>query len=413
MVFSTDLSAPLRICLVIIYKKLFTTDNHIKTCQPTFSLHASMQRIFSSTTSRKLHPNLTRSIFATFHPPRPTYGGKFFVTCLPGIGIGPEVIISVKTVFQALGVPVDFQTIAVDLKGDEESDLHFIESSIKGHQIALSGTLSFHTNVHFDLKVRQLLHMHTFVARIISEPTIPGKFKDVDVIIVRQNTMGEFTMMEHSPTKGVVTYLKVMERELLEKLLHYAFQYAIFEKRKTVTIIHKANIMKLTDGMLLRIGREISKQYPQVKMNDMIVDNACMQIVKKPQQFDVLVTTNLYGMLLMKILMGMTNSPGLTPGINIGNNTLIFEPASRTVGRALVGKNLANPIAMMRSAKEMIKFIGFKNQAELLNDAIQDTIFKKKIRTPDIGGTHTTQDITNSLVEYVNKNKIAGLHFLK
>lgn len=205
-------------------------------------------------------------------------------------------------------------------------------------------------------------------------------------------------------TRGVVQSIKVITHTKSEQIARYGFEYARSRRRKKVTVVHKANIMKFSDGLFLETCRQVARDYPDIEMNDMIVDNCAMQLVSNPSQFDVVLVPNLYGNIVVNLTCGLVGGAGVTSGRNYGDEFAVFETATRNTGTPLVGKNLANPVATLYAAVDMLKHLGLMSHAYVIRDAILKTINVHKVHTRDIGGSATTTDVVESIVEEVRKN---------
>merc|ERR1712144_126187 len=294
---------------------------------------------------------------------KPTkYGGKYTVTLIPGDGIGAEVAESVKTIFKADNVPVEWEQVdvsGVETGGKLSEDL-FRESiaSLKRNKLGLKGIL--HTPIErsghqsFNVALRQELDIYASIVLIKNIPGYTTRHKDVDLCIIRENTEGEYSGLEHQSVPGVVESLKIITRAKSERIAKFAFSFALANNRKKVTCIHKANIMKLADGLFRNTFNAVAKEYPTLETNDMIVDNASMQCVSRPQQFDVMVMPNLYGGILSNVGAALVGGPGVVPGCNMGRDVAIFEPGCRHVGLDIKGKDQANPTAMILSGSMML-----------------------------------------------------------
>ena len=297
------------------------------------------------------------------------------MTLIPGDGVCPELCKYVQEVVAATGAPIRWDEVSVS--GTDPSLMHVPEevlSSIRRNKVCLKGGLftpikGGHTS--FTIELRKQLDLY---ANVVPVKTIPGfsKHPDTDIVVIRENTEGEYSGLEHQVAKGVVEALKVTTKEGSERIAHFAFQWAREHGRKRVTVVHKANIMKLTDGLFLKTCTDISSQYPDIKMDGVIVDNACMQIVSKPEQYDVLLTPNLYGALLSNIAAALTGGTGYAGGASIGHEYAVFEQGSSSgnVGIDLVGKNMANPCALMNAASMMLTHIGMSRESRILEDSL-------------------------------------------
>ncbi|KAF5878224.1 putative nad(+)-isocitrate dehydrogenase subunit i protein [Botrytis fragariae] len=358
---------------------------------------------------RTAHVAPTRT-FATVQSDifKPTkYGGKYTVTLIPGDGIGAEVAESVKTIFKADNVPVEWEQ--VDVSGVETGDKHsedlFRESiaSLKRNKLGLKGIL--HTPVErsghqsFNVALRQELDIYASIVLIKNIPGYNTRHKDVDLCIIRENTEGEYSGLEHQSVPGVVESLKIITRAKSERIAKFAFSFALANNRKKVTCIHKANIMKLADGLFRKTFNDVAKDYPTLETNDMIVDNASMQCVSRPQQFDVMVMPNLYGGILSNVGAALVGGPGLVPGCNMGREVAVFEPGCRHVGLDIKGKDQANPTAMILSGSMLLRHLGLDDHANRISKAVYDVIAEGTVRTRDMGGNNSTNQFTRAILD--------------
>ncbi|KJE93036.1 isocitrate dehydrogenase subunit 1 [Capsaspora owczarzaki ATCC 30864] len=336
------------------------------------------------------------------------YGGRQTVTLLPGDGIGPELADVVKTIFANARVPVDFEQINVNTKDlkSESDTLNEALLSLKRNKVGLKGT--FHTPIgkgahrSFNMHLRKELDLFANIVKCRTVPGFATRHSNVDLVVIRENTEGEYSGLEHQSSPGVVEMLKVITRASSYRIAKFAFDYAIKNNRKKVTAVHKANIMKLGDGLFLKTCTEVSALYPNIKFEPMIVDNASMQMVSKPGQFDVLVMPNLYGNIIGNIGAGLVGGAGIVPGINIGRDFAVFEPGARHVAKDIEGQNVANPTAMIFSSTLMLRHLNMSDHADLISQAVKRVIREGKFTTRDIGGTSTTTDFTKAVLEQIH-----------
>lgn len=338
------------------------------------------------------------------------YGGRQTVTMIPGDGIGPEVCSGVHQVFAAAGVPVDFEVLDItsaDYK--TEADLNDAVVSIIRNGVAIKGNIETRLDVltpdirSANIHLRTKLDLFANVIKVMSVPGIKTRHNDVNIRIIRENTEGEYASLEHEGVPGIVESLKIITAEKSRRIAKFAFEYAKRNDRKKVTAVHKANIMKLADGLFLDCCKEVSKDFPDIEFNSMIVDNTCMQLVSNPHQFDVMVMPNLYGNIVGNICCGLVGGPGIVAGANIGTNCRVFEGATRNSGKYLAGLNSANPSSMLFASALMLKYIGMDKYAKLINQAVVDTITIDKITTPDIGGSFGTTDVIDNVCRIVER----------
>lgn len=337
--------------------------------------------------------------------PKALYGGRHAVTMLPGGGIGPELMSYVKEVFRYAGAPVDFETVDIDPNSDTNVDLEYAITSIQRNGVAIKGnieTKSEDTNViSRNVALRNELDLYVNVLNCKSFPGVPSRQKDIDIVIIRQNTEGEYAMLEHESVDGVIESMKVVTKSNSERVARYAFEFAKRYGRKKITTIHKANIMKLSDGLFLETSKKIAKEYPEIEHNEMIIDNCCMQLVSKPHQFDVMIMTNLYGTIVSNVVCGLAGGAGLLSGKNYGDHYAVFEPGTRNTGTSIAGKNIANPIAMLCASVDMLEHLGHQHHANVISQAIWKTVNEDRVHTSDLGGSSTSTEVIQSVVDNI------------
>jgi isocitrate dehydrogenase (NAD+) len=324
-----------------------------------------------------------------------------------GDGIGAEVAESVKTIFKADNVPIEWEQVDVSGvdTGNKHSEELFRESiaSLRRNKLGLKGIL--HTPVErsghqsFNVALRQELDIYASISLIKNIPGYETRHKNVDLCIIRENTEGEYSGLEHQSVQGVVESLKIITRAKSERIAKFAFSFALANNRKKVTCIHKANIMKLADGLFRSTFHKVAEDYPTLEVNDMIVDNASMQAVSRPQQFDVMVMPNLYGGILSNVGAALVGGPGLVPGCNMGRDVAVFEPGCRHVGLDIKGKDQANPSAMILSGSMLLRHLGLDDHANRISKAVYDVIGEGQTRTRDMGGQATTHEFTRAVLD--------------
>ncbi|CDZ98576.1 isocitrate dehydrogenase [Phaffia rhodozyma] len=340
------------------------------------------------------------------------YGGVYTVTLIPGDGVGPEITDSVKEIFSHINAPVEFDqyNVSGETGGDETLFKQAMES-LKRNKVGLKGTLT--TNVgpgehnSWNIAMRQKLDIYASVVVCKSLPGLKTRHDNVDFAIIRENTEGEYAGLEHQSYPGVVESLKVSTKYKIERIARFAFDFAVKNGRKKVTCVHKANIMKLGDGLFLRTCQEVAKEYESagIKFEQMIVDNTSMQLVAKPGQFDTVLLPNLYGNIVSNIGAALVGGPGVVPGCNIGREFALFEPGCRHVAKDIMGKNVANPTAMILSASLMLRHLGLGDQANSVATAVYDVIKDGKIRTGDMGGNASTKEFTQAIISKIDSNR--------
>ncbi|KAG0709712.1 hypothetical protein DFH29DRAFT_885487 [Suillus ampliporus] len=334
------------------------------------------------------------------------YGGVYTVTLIPGDGIGGEITDSVKEIFEHVNAPIEWEQYNVSGVSSSGEDL-FKQAmeSLKRNRVGLKGILftpiSQTGHISWNVAMRQQLDIYASVVMCKSLPGFPTRHSNVDFAIIRENTEGEYSGLEHQSYPGVVESLKISTRAKAERIARFAFDFALKNNRKKVTCVHKANIMKLGDGLFLSTFRRIAEEYKSagIVSNDMIVDNTSMQLVSKPGQFDVMVMPNLYGAIISNIGAALVGGPGIVPGCNIGRDYALFEPGCRHVASDIMGTNRANPTAMVLSATMMLRHLGLDSIANNIASATFGVIDAGEVRTADMGGAATTSEFTNAIIK--------------
>lgn len=328
------------------------------------------------------------------------------VTLIPGDGIGPEVSSAAVKVLKSAGVNIEWNIV----NGGEEAFKTtgaFIPdellNSISANRIAFKGPITTPIGKGFksiNVTLRQKYNTYANVRPVKSIPGINTPFKNVDLVIVRENTEDLYAGLEHMITDGVAESIKIITEKASLRIGEFAFQYALKNNRKKVTAVHKANIMKISDGLFLDCVRRVAEKYPEIAYEEVIVDNMCMQLVMYPEKYDLLVLPNLYGDIVSDLAAGLVGGLGLVPGGNIGDDIAIFE-AVHGSAPDIAGKNLANPTACILSAAMMLDYLGEKTAAEGIRQAVFAVIKEGKAITKDLGGTATTEEMTNAICEYL------------
>ncbi|XP_053870917.1 isocitrate dehydrogenase [NAD] subunit gamma, mitochondrial [Malaclemys terrapin pileata] len=338
-------------------------------------------------------------------PPPAKYGGRHTVTMIPGDGIGPELMLHVKEVFRQACVPVDFEEVRVSSDAAED-DIQNAIMAIRRNRVALKGNIETNHNLPPSHKsrnniLRTSLDLYANVIHCQSLPRVLTRHRDIDILIVRENTEGEYSSLEHESVSGVVECLKIITKARSLRIADYAFQLAREAGRTKVTAVHKANIMKLGDGLFLRCCREVAGGYPEIAFDSMIVDNTTMQLVSRPQQFDVMVMPNLYGNIVNNVCAGLVGGPGLVPGANYGRDFAVFETATRNTGKSIAHKNVANPTATLLAACMMLDHLRLHSFATTIRQAVLASLDDEATHTPDIGGQGTTSGAVQSILRHV------------
>ncbi|XP_062396733.1 isocitrate dehydrogenase [NAD] subunit gamma, mitochondrial-like [Sardina pilchardus] len=343
---------------------------------------------------------------SSYRPPPAKYGGRHTVTLIPGDGIGPELFNHVKELFRFCCVPVDFEIVKVDSTVTSEDDINNAITAIKRNGVALKGNIETNHNLPPSHKSRNnLLRTNLdLYANVMHCQTLPGvntRHKDIDIIIIRENTEGEYSSLEHENVPGVVECLKIITRMKSLRIAEYAFNLAREKGRRRVTAVHKANIMKLGDGLFLQCCNEVAAGYPDIQFDSMIVDNTTMQLVSKPHQFDVMVMPNLYGNVVSNVCAGLVGGPGLVPGANYGKDYAVFETATRNTGKSIANKNIANPTATLLAGCLMLDHLKLHAYASMIRKAVNTTLSETRLHTADLGGQGTTSEVVQSIMREI------------
>ncbi len=334
---------------------------------------------------------------------------KHKITLLPGDGIGPEVTASVVAIIECAGVDVEWEKYLVGAEamarfGDPLPQE--VLDSILRNKVALKGPVTTPVGTGFssiNVRLRKTLDLYSNLRPVKSLPTIKSRYENIDLIVVRENTESLYAGLEHEVVPGVVESLKIITARASLRIARFAFDYARLHGRKRVTAVHKANIMKLSDGLFLKCFRDVSKEYPEIQADDRIVDNLCMQLVMNPNQFDILLLENLYGDIVSDLTAGLVGGLGVVGGANIGEASAVFE-AVHGSAPDIAGQNKANPLALLQSAIMMLQHIGEMDAAARVHAAVLQVLASgPQNRTSDIGGTGTTSDFTAAMCAALRK----------
>jgi isocitrate dehydrogenase (NAD+) len=325
------------------------------------------------------------------------------ITLIPGDGIGPEVTAAAQRVVDATGLQIRWQIasagqVALDTEGMPmpAGTLDLIrntDATLKGPTATPSGIGFRSVNV----ELRQRLKLYANYRPAKSLPGVPSRYEDVDLIVVRENTEGLYSGLEHEVVPGVVESLRVITEPASERIARFAFETARRQGRKRVTCVHKANILKLSDGLFLRTCQRVARAFPEIAFDDCIVDAACMKLVMNPHAFDVMVMENLFGDIISDLASGLVGGLGLTPSANIGYNAAVFE-AVHGSAPDIAGKGLANPTALILSAVLMLRHLEEKDAADRIEQAVQRVFAAGHILTGDLGGKATTGQFVEAIL---------------
>ena len=328
------------------------------------------------------------------------------ITLIPGDGIGPEVTSAVVKILETAGLQADWES---HLAGVQALERHgstlpsaLLESVLR-NKVALKGPVTTPIGGGFtsvNVGLRKALDLFANLRPVWNIPTVPSRYQGVDLVIVRENTEDLYSGLEHEVVPGVVESLKIITEEASTRVSRFAFEYAVKHGRRRVTAVHKANIMKMSDGLFLRCARRVAEAYPSIQSDERIIDAACMQLVLDPTVFDVLVMPNLYGDIVSDLCAGLVGGLGVVPSANLGKEIGVFE-AVHGSAPDIAGKNVANPMALLLSAVLMLRHIGEGAMADRVNEALANVLLDG-IRTRDLGGTASTIEFTDAMCRRLN-----------
>ena len=322
---------------------------------------------------------------------------------IPGDGIGREIAESVRAVSAALNTGIEWQECEAGAEYAEASGELIAPGTLDAIEAcgwALKGPTATPIGKGFrsiNVQLRQRFATYANLRPVHTLPGVPTRFENVDLVIVRENTEDLYKGIEYMLTDDIANGVKLVTRPACEKICRFAFDYARKNGRKKVTAVHKANIMKLTDGLFLRTFREVAEDYPDIEANDCIIDALCMKLVQRPEQFDVLVAPNLYGDIISDLCAGLVGGLGFAPSANIGDKTRIYE-AVHGSAPDIAGQDKANPSAILMAFAMMLNDLGMTDKADKLNAAIQAQVAEGKVITADIGGTAGTKEFTQAVI---------------
>jgi len=329
------------------------------------------------------------------------------VTLIPGEGIGPEVAAATRRILEATGVQIDWEEIAgrSDSSSDQEKTVNQAAvESVRRNRVALKGPMA--TAIaggapSVNVALRKTLDLYANLRPVKNMPGVKSHFQGVDLTLVRENTEDLYSGLEHEVVPGVVESLKIITERASTRIAKFAFEYAKRHGRKKIHAIHKANIMKLSDGLFLRSVRAVAAQFPQIEYKELIVDNACMQMVMDPQQFDMLLLPNLYGDVMSDLAAGLVGGLGVVPSANIGDECAMFEAVHGTAPD-IAGKGFANPTALLMSSILMLDHLGERTAAKRIQNALETVYREAKHTTRDVGGKAGTEEFADAVIAALN-----------
>lgn len=330
------------------------------------------------------------------------------ITLIPGDGIGPEVTEATVRVLEAAGADFEWDRQIAGVEAFDKSGSPLPDElldSIRKHKVALKGPVTTPVGKGFrsvNVQLRKSLDLFANLRPVVTVPNLPARFENIDLVVVRENTEGLYSGIEHQVVDGVVESLKIITRKASTRIAKFAFEYARRHGRKRVTAVHKANIMKMADGLFLECCRKVGEDYPEIEGDDRIVDNMAMQLVVNPENYDVLVLPNLYGDILSDLCAGLVGGLGVVPGANLGVTESVFE-AVHGSAPDIAGQNLANPTALIRSAVLMLRHLDMQEEAERVHVALQAALAEPSERTRDVGGEASTTEFADHLVSRIER----------
>jgi isocitrate dehydrogenase (NAD+) len=333
---------------------------------------------------------------------------KHTVTLIAGDGIGPEVAHAARRIIDVSGAQIEWEEVAArpqaERRGGEFLHADVVES-VRRNRVALKGPIATPIAVgppSINVGLRKALELYANLRPVKNLEGVKARYENVDLIIVRENTEDLYAGLEHTIVPGVVESLKIITEKASTRVAKFAFEYARKHGRKTIAAVHKANIMKLSDGLFLTSIRKVATDYPDIEYREVIVDNLCMQLVLDPHQFDVLLLTNLYGDIVSDLAAGLVGGLGVVPSANLGLEAAIFEAVHGTAPD-LAGKNLANPTAILMSGIMMLDHMGETEAAARIDAALRKVYREGKHLTKDVGGTATTTQFTDAVIAALEK----------
>ena len=333
---------------------------------------------------------------------------KHCITLIPGDGIGPEVTQPTLKIIKAVGVNVEWETHlagAAALKKHGTTLPQPLMDSFAKNKIALKGPVTTPVGEGFasvNVELRQSFNLYANLRPIKNLPGVPARYQNVDLIVVRENTEGLYSGIEHEVVPGVMESLKIITEKASTRIAKFAFNYARANGRKKIAAIHKANIMKLTDGLFLQCARNVAAKYPKIGFGDLIVDNACLQLVLDPSRLDVLLLENLYGDIVSDLAAGLVGGLGVVAGANLGDTHALFEPVHGSAPD-IKGKKIANPTAMILAAVMMLNHVGEGRAAKRIFDALETVLLKGERLTPDLNGRSGTAQFADAIMREIER----------
>ena len=333
---------------------------------------------------------------------------KRTITLIPGDGIGPEVTQPALEVIKSAGVDLNWETHLAGAAALESYGTPIPQElidSFRRTKVALKGPVTTPVGEGFpsvNVELRQSFNLYANLRPIKNLPGVKARYENVDLIVLRENTEGLYSGIEHEVVPGVMESLKIITEKASTRIARFAFDFARVHGRKQVTAIHKANIMKLTDGLFLDCARKVAAQYPDIRFNDLIVDNACLQLVLDPLKLDVLLLENLYGDIVSDLAAGLVGGLGVVPGANLGDEYALFETVHGSAPD-IKGKNIANPTAMILASVMMLEHIAEGLAAQKIRSALERVLIRGDVLTADLGGSASTRTFADAIIQEIER----------
>lgn len=326
------------------------------------------------------------------------------VTLIAGDGIGPEVTGAVTRILASAGADIEWEEAlaggaALDAGHEDPLPQETVEA-VRRNRVALKGPVTTPVGHGFqsvNVRLRRSLDLYANLRPVKTLPGVPSRYEDVDLVVVRENTEGLYSGLEHQVVPGVVESLKIITEVASTRIARFAFEHARGNGRGRITAVHKANIMKRSDGLFLECFHRVAQEYPDIEADERIVDNMAMQLVVRPEAYDVMVLPNLYGDILSDLCAGLAGGLGVVPGANLGEEMAVFE-AVHGSAPDIAGRDLANPMALLRSALLMLVHLGMGPVAERIDRALHQTLVEDEVRTGDLGGSASTTEFTDAVI---------------
>lgn len=338
---------------------------------------------------------------------------RYRLTLIPGDGIGPEVVGATVRVLEGAGLPIDWEVVTAGAEVFEKEGETLPErvlDSIRKNRVALKGPLSTPIGKGFtsvNVRLRKLLDLYANLRPTISLPGVASRYRDVDLVVVRENTQDLYAGYESQLTPGTAVAMKIITDEASRRVAQFAFEHCRFASRRKVTVVHKASIMRESDGLFLRMAREVAAEYPFIVYEELPIDQLAMRIVDDPHQFDVLLLENLFGDIVSDICAGLVGGLGMVPGANLGDGHAVFE-AVHGSAPDIAGQGVANPTAVLLSALMMLEHIGERAGAQRIHRALCAVLAHGEVRTRDLGGSAGTEAFAQALIDALDRPEVTA-----